>query len=163
MSLRMKRSLLAVIIFSIMISIFIFSSQDATVSSKVSGGVIEKTVSIVVKDFKQLPEKDRVDLVASLQHIARKMAHFSIYMVLGLLVMALMSTFRLDRRVQIIYTVIFCVVYAISDEMHQSFVPGRSCELRDVCIDGMGALTGALICYGLIIVHKIVKGSYKHI
>ena len=34
--------------------------------------------------------------------------------------------------------------YAVTDEFHQSFVPGRSCELRDVVIDSCGVLTGVL-------------------
>ena len=35
--------------------------------------------------------------------------------------------------------------YAVTDEFHQSFVPGRSCELRDVMIDSCGVLTGVLL------------------
>ena len=34
-------------------------------------------------------------------------------------------------------------VRAVLDEVHQSFVPGRSCEFRDVCIDFAGVLLGA--------------------
>ena len=34
--------------------------------------------------------------------------------------------------------------YAVTDEFHQAFVPGRSCELRDVVIDSCGVLTGVL-------------------
>ena len=35
--------------------------------------------------------------------------------------------------------------YAVTDEIHQLFVPGRSCELRDICIDAVGVLCGCLI------------------
>ena len=35
--------------------------------------------------------------------------------------------------------------YAVTDEIHQHFVPGRSCELRDICIDSAGVLCGVLI------------------
>ena len=34
--------------------------------------------------------------------------------------------------------------YAVTDEFHQSFVPGRSCEFRDIVIDSCGVLTGVL-------------------
>lgn len=34
---------------------------------------------------------------------------------------------------------IFCVFYAISDEIHQSFVPGRTATLMDVGFDSLGA------------------------
>ena len=36
-------------------------------------------------------------------------------------------------------------LYALSDEFHQRFVPGRSCSLRDVLIDSAGCLSGILI------------------
>ena len=35
--------------------------------------------------------------------------------------------------------------YAIIDEIHQSFVPGRSCEIRDMCIDAVGVLVGMIL------------------
>ena len=34
--------------------------------------------------------------------------------------------------------------YAMTDEFHQAFVPGRSCEFRDMVIDSCGVLTGVL-------------------
>jgi len=35
-----------------------------------------------------------------------------------------------------------CVVWAISDELHQKFVPGRTCDPRDACADAIGAALG---------------------
>ena len=37
-----------------------------------------------------------------------------------------------------------CVAWAISDELHQSFVPGRTCDPRDACADAIGAALGLL-------------------
>lgn len=42
------------------------------------------------------------------------------------------------------------VFYAVTDEIHQMFVPGRSCELRDLGIDAAGVMTGVVI-YCLIL------------
>jgi VanZ family protein len=39
----------------------------------------------------------------------------------------------------------FCVLYAATDEFHQSFVPGRSAQVKDVGIDALGALVGLLL------------------
>ena len=41
-------------------------------------------------------------------------------------------------------------LYAVTDEVHQYFVPGRSCELRDVLVDTSGALTGILAAFALL-------------
>ena len=38
--------------------------------------------------------------------------------------------------------ILFCFLYAISDEIHQLFIVNRSCELRDVLIDMIGVLIG---------------------
>jgi VanZ family protein len=38
-----------------------------------------------------------------------------------------------------------CVLFAISDEYHQTFVPGRGGTLADVAIDGLGACSAAMI------------------
>ena len=43
----------------------------------------------------------------------------------------------------------FTVLYAASDEWHQSFVPGRHPQLTDVLIDACGAATGLLIFWWL--------------
>lgn len=40
---------------------------------------------------------------------------------------------------------IICMLYAISDELHQLFIPGRSAEIRDVFIDSFGATVGIFI------------------
>ena len=36
--------------------------------------------------------------------------------------------------------VLFCIIYGISDEFHQSFIPGRFPSIWDVLADGLGAL-----------------------
>ena len=40
-------------------------------------------------------------------------------------------------------------LYAVSDEVHQYFVPGRSCELRDMLIDACGVAVGAAALWRL--------------
>lgn len=37
-------------------------------------------------------------------------------------------------------TIFFCILYAISDEFHQAFVPGRSVSALDVLMDGVGSV-----------------------
>jgi VanZ family protein len=41
-----------------------------------------------------------------------------------------------------IITFIFCFLYAVSDEVHQIFVPGRAFAIRDIIIDTSGAALG---------------------
>ncbi len=41
-----------------------------------------------------------------------------------------------------ILSLVFCILYAISDEVHQLFVPGRGAQVSDVLIDSLGAFLG---------------------
>lgn len=70
--------------------------------------------------------------------------HFGGYAVLGLLVcMALGGTARKD----VAMAVLICAVYGLTDEFHQSFVPGRSPDVFDWGVDTLGALSGALVAH----------------
>ena len=66
--------------------------------------------------------------------ILHKLFHLFEYGVLFLLV------YRAKRN--LLLTFIFIILYAISDELHQSFVPTREAALRDVFIDFIGGLLG---------------------
>jgi VanZ family protein len=45
--------------------------------------------------------------------------------------------------------VVACTLYGVTDEWHQSFVPGRHSEARDVRNDALGATAGALVYAGV--------------
>ena len=49
-------------------------------------------------------------------------------------------------------------LYAVTDEIHQIFVEGRSCELRDWVIDTFGAVIGAI---GFLILFYIISAIIK--
>ena len=63
----------------------------------------------------------------------RKAAHVGEYAVLGAL---------LARAVQPPTALFLGIAYALSDELHQSFVPGRAASLIDVAIDSVGVAVG---------------------
>ncbi len=65
----------------------------------------------------------------------------------------------IEQRV-ISKSLIIGILYAISDEIHQLFVPGRSGKVTDVIIDSLGILTGIVF---FLIVEKTVKQIRKNI
>ncbi len=74
-------------------------------------------------------------------YILRKLAHIFEYLILtSLLHRAVKGSFNMNARRIFIYTVLFAFLYAVSDEIHQYFVPGRSCTVKDVLIDTIGIL-----------------------
>lgn len=56
----------------------------------------------------------------------------------------LLSREKTGKR-EILEVVGFVILYAISDEYHQSFIPGRGASFRDVCIDTLGGISGVLV------------------
>lgn len=68
---------------------------------------------------------------------ADKLMHFGAYAVLGFL-------FSWASGVGVFWSVIFSSLYGISDEFHQSFVPGREVSAWDWLADSVGGLAGAL-------------------
>lgn len=87
----------------------------------------------------------------SWDYVLRKMAHMAEYAFLVVLIFtALATTFppksRAQRRRLIIAAIIIGILYAISDEIHQHYVPLRHGSPIDVAIDSVGMiLAGALI------------------
>lgn len=144
-----------VLTIGIMVGIFCFSSQQAKESQETSEGLTKKVLS-TCKEFRELPEEEQDKIVVDLQFFVRKSAHFFIYTALGTsLFMALLLTF--NKKFLWLWALGGTCLYAISDEIHQSFVASRSCEFRDVLIDTLGALLGI----GVVILIKFIISKRK--
>lgn len=77
--------------------------------------------------------------------LERKGAHVFEFSLLAFLIASFFSSylfFRKDTRLFFCFVFLFCVAYAFSDEIHQSFVFGREGRLTDVFIDTLGVLLG---------------------
>jgi VanZ family protein len=74
--------------------------------------------------------------------VLRKLTHFGEYFALTLLWWWALST-RIGGRRALLPALAIAIGYAITDELHQTFVDGRVGTWRDVLIDSAGALTAA--------------------
>ena len=134
-----------IIVAAIMAFIFFQSALPADLSSQESGRVVD----LIIRLFQGILPIDRQTMV----FIVRKGAHFTEYTILGgFLVPAVTEWMAVDktpvpdsvRSIRIISWLVG-TLYAVTDEVHQYFVPGRSCELRDIGIDSCGVLAGVLV------------------
>lgn len=133
-----------ILVFIWMITVFSFSNQPAETSTNTSGNTIKAIINIF-PNIRNLEENEKEQIISNLQPIVRKLAHFSIYTLGGILIYNFINTYDIDNKRKVIYSFIIGGVYAITDELHQLFITGRSCEFRDVCIDSSGVLIGILI------------------
>ena len=81
-----------------------------------------------------------------LELLLKKGAHLGVYAVLAILLAYAIAVPRYGRRVAFA----LAVLYAISDEFHQSFTPGRTPHAADVLIDAAGALWGLYVTRGIV-------------
>lgn len=126
-------------VFFMMGVIFYFSHQPATESSKLSGSLTDVVV-IVIETLVPF-----ITIDSELLHFfIRKGAHFTVYLLLGVTLIRACSIYFPWKR-SWLYALIIACLYAISDEVHQLFIPGRSGEVGDVLIDSFGALFGMLV------------------
>ena len=130
-----KKSVIIHFLLTIILMLFIFwqSALPAEASKQESG--------LIVSQLAQWLQADE-ELIS---FVVRKGAHYTEYLFLGV---SLFLTVR-DLRKRASFWIPWAIgtLYAITDEVHQYFVPGRSCELRDVLIDACGVAVGVAIVW----------------
>ena len=141
----MKKVINTILIILWMGLIFVLSNDTAEESSKKSDGLIVRCVQDIIK--RDLSTKEKEKVLKYLVKPVRKSAHFFLYFVLGILIINLFKSFELFNYKTILIAVLLCFLYACSDEIHQLFIKGRSCEVRDILIDTIGSLSGISVYY----------------
>ena len=142
----MRKVIYSILIVLWMSVIFCLSNQPAIDSTELSDGFISNTIGNVYKFFNKNISSDELnEIKVKYTHPVRKMAHFTIYMILGILVTLLVREYNVSFNKCLFISLLVCLLYSISDEVHQLFVIGRSGEIRDVLIDTSGSFIGIFI------------------
>ncbi len=123
--------------------IFLHSSMNATESSQESGVVVTFITEHFIPGYEEMDAGQQAKITDTVTLIVRKGAHMAEYAILGFLLVGALEI----RHLFILWLVawMLAIAYAGTDEFHQTFVPGRSGELRDVYVDGAGALIGVSV------------------
>lgn len=135
------------LVLSLMVMIFLFSSQPADESDKSSGLFVTMIQRLVFPHFSGYDPAKQAQIEHGISFVVRKTAHFTEYTLLGLALKLHVSALEMQRPVIAprILPILIGVLYAASDEFHQIFVPGRSGELKDVLLDSLGVFLGVLL------------------
>jgi len=127
--------------------IFGFSAQDSEQSGSLSLMISEKCIELV-NSISGRHWSDMVmnELALYFEHPLRKLAHFTEYTCMGVLVYTMWRPWkRCDKRLYGI-AVLWVFISAAFDEIHQYFVPGRYGSFADVLLDTCGGAFGVLLC-----------------
>lgn len=149
----MKRTLGLILSWALVVGcavvIFLFSAQTGADSAAVSGDVMGPFARILTFFFGEQGH-----------NVFRKFAHFFIYAALMFFTCHALFRTRRTRRLSPILPFVLCVLYAVSDEVHQAFVPERACRLFDVGVDALGCVIGGLCFY--LLAKLCIRLSQKH-
>lgn len=120
-----------------------FSNQSATQSSKLSDSLIDNTIVKVYEIFNgKVNKEQRAKIIDNYSYFIRKLAHFTLYFILGILCFTFFKDFT---KHYVIYSIMVCFLYAVSDEIHQMFSIERGPGVIDVLIDTLGSLASIII------------------
>ena len=135
-----------VLMFSWMAFIFYMSHKPGDISTEQS--------DVIVDFIKRLSLNIDGEIIS---FIVRKTAHVTEYMILFFLIYWVVSlNFKFNKTKLV--TFLIMVVYASTDEIHQTFIIGREGSIRDVCIDSLGGLIGIAV---LIFINRYLSNRKK--
>lgn len=122
--------------------IFAFSARNADLSTQDSMSIGILFGKLIVPSFADMDSNMQVSFADMVDHPIRKMAHATEYAVLGFLLVGSYADRQKKWGRMLGVPILAGSLYAVSDELHQLFVPGRSCELTDMLIDSSGVVAG---------------------
>lgn len=140
----MKKVISIILVILWMLLIFSMSSFNGTESNNQSGFIVNIISNIL-----------NINNLENLSFIIRKIAHFTEYLILGILVTNMIKQYNKKWYI----TLIICILYALSDELHQILTPGRTFKIFDIIVDSIGSISGLILFNIKNIIYKI-KGDY---
>ena len=139
------RILLTCLTVAVMVLIFSFSTEPAERSDQTSGQLSMTVISVIHPDYETYTPVKKEEVYADVQHYVRKAAHFTEYMMLGLLLRLCLESWFGRKRFLGPASWAAGALYACTDELHQIRTDGRSGQFTDVLLDSCGVLAGVLL------------------
>lgn len=151
---KLKKIISIILIPLWMLLIFFFSSQNGMVSEansdQVASKIIDVATSIMKKDI-SLDQKQ--ELIEESRVYIRKSAHFTLYFILNILVYFTLKIYGV--KYSFLLSVLFCFLFACTDEFHQLFVSERTGKILDVFIDTTGAIMSSFLLFLMQSIKKV--------
>ena len=137
----------AIFLVALYFAIFVLSDQDGETSGSLSHRITEAIVEQISRIAGNgWTEEIRRSMVAYWEHPVRKLAHFSEYAVMGILVYSMWRPWRKRSRKFYGFVILWVFISAALDEGHQLMVAGRYGSFMDVLLDTSGGCFGVFLC-----------------
>lgn len=102
-------------------------------------------MALLVFIFSSVPGNDYPKMTAGghdWSNITNSIAHIIEYSLLGFLTIRAFDHSQVSKKKKLFICLVLLLLYGLSDEFHQSFVPGREVSFMDWLMDAIGSLTG---------------------
>lgn len=153
---KIERTIIIILLLGTFSIIFGFSSQNGEKSGRLSSNISKVVIE-------RLPVENTEQNLKKAEAVIRKVAHFSIYTVVGFLLVALFNTYQLKENRKNLISFLIGFLYATSDEIHQRFISGRSGRISDVILDSMGVVLGILLFLMISKIYKKIKINQQNL
>lgn len=130
--------------------IFHFSAEEAEASTRTSTAVGRMIVMTVADlSHREYTEEELTQRAIAVDGAVRKTAHMAEYACLAAFISVPLLLYGMRGKKLLFLTIFLPLLYAASDEYHQTFVKGRSGNIRDVLIDGIGIIIYVIFLWKL--------------
>ncbi len=128
----------ALLLASVLVTVFLLSNEVSAQSNETSGFFVDLLSRILNTEISSAA--------------IRTFAHFCEFGAVGFLTLNCIYAFTEGKRY--ILSVVLSFVYAVTDEIHQLFVPGRAFQFSDLLVDLGGIFLGCGIIYLIIVLYE---------
>ena len=144
--------------------IFYFSSMESAESQGKSVGIVKDVIhevdNITKASEETIKKHESIEFLENANYYFRRCSHAFVYFVLSILVVNfLLQLHKYPLLKCNILSIIFCFLYACTDEFHQTLVKGRTGQFLDTLVDSLGAVLGSLI---ISFVYKLIMKNKKN-
>ena len=154
------RIILIILTLSVMAVIFILSADNAA-ESDAKSEFFSDSLTYKILELFSLSEEQMQQVIKLSVVIVRKAAHFTEYAALGFLLASVFMSFYVKLKLLIPISFLTGSLYAVSDEIHQYYVPGRSCQLSDMLLDSSGVLAGIFLLLIIVYLYRFIQKRRK--
>ena len=160
-----KRAIVLLILVILWMGFIFYMSNN---SGDDSGSNSKNIIMFIVDKYDKITNasKERIEYHKSEEFIKeanyyfRKVCHFSEYFIFGILLFSFLIVLNHYTLLKCsLFSIGISILYAASDEFHQTFVNGRSGQVRDVLIDSLGAFVGTLL---VTIIYIFIRKRQKY-
>lgn len=148
-------------IFMILITsaLIAFAFVHSSMPSDVSGAESEATMEF----FQSILNFFGISIELT-DHIVRKLAHFTEYTAMGIMMMNTVYSFNKEKAYIFFPHILFCGLFtSVIDETIQLNVPGRAGMITDVLLDFSGVVTGIIIMFAILTIYKAIRKKRRQI